>query len=477
MTSKRILIGAVAALLVAVAVALALVAGASGGNASGGWGDPIELPDVRATTSTAAVTPDGVAIAAWAEETERGFTILTAERAPGGEWSDPVNVGAARPWEPRSLRLAVNHRGDTALAFLLQNRGRTVAQASFRAAGNAWEAPQTISRVSRSLLDTATAVDGTGAVTVAWTTFDSAGSTVHVARRPAGGSWNDPVRWDQTTEAWVDLPALAPSAGAATRMLALSSARRWITRRTGVALAQIGRGDRWTPLPAPPITGATGYSTSMVSTTDGGIAVAWQQDRGAGRFATRFSTLGSSGRWTAPVTLAEVSDHSGVGELRTLPAGAGAGVVWAQWTDPWLSVGVRGVLPTADGRPGATVDLGEYPVEDLRDTFVAPGGRPGPAPDPLPSPPPPQANLVVSGSGTPAALWAGGAAGRFGGELTAALAEDTNWDSTEAIPAAGRWVKPLAIGTTDDTAVAVWASHHNSTGTGTHRIMLADRQE
>ena len=85
MTSKRILIGTVAAVLVAAAVALALVAGTSGAGSSTGWGDPIELPDVRATTSTAAVTPDGGAVVAWAEETERGFAIRTAERAPGGD--------------------------------------------------------------------------------------------------------------------------------------------------------------------------------------------------------------------------------------------------------------------------------------------------------------------------------------------------------------------------------------------------------
>lgn len=473
MTSKRVLIAVVAAVLVTVAVVVAAIAGRSGGP-SAGWGDPVELPGVRATTSAATVTQDGIAIVAWGEETEEGFSIRTAERAPGGEWGEPVRVGPSRPWEPRNLRLAVNSRGDVALVFMLQNRGRAVAQAAFRPAGDGWETPQTISRVSRSLMDTALALDGSGTVTVAWTTFDSSGSTVHVARRPAEGSWNDPERWDGATATWIDQPTLAATAGDATHMLVLSSATRAMTKRTGVTMADIDAGGRWTSLPAPPITGATGSSTVVTATADGGIAVAWQQARGSGRFATRFSTLGPSGRWTAPVALAEIADRGGFGELRAMPAGAGAAVAWAQWKDPWLSVSMRGVLPRADGRPGATVELGEYSVTDQRGTYFPARGSSAQVPDPLL--PPPQSNLVVSGAGTPAALWAGGDLGRFGGVLSAVVAEGATWDDVETIPAAGRWVKPLAIGTADDTPVAVWASHRNRTGTGTHRIMIADRQ-
>lgn len=86
--------------------------------------------------------------------------------------------GAAAAWLPaeaasrgapaRQPDVAMNARGDAAIAWTARLRGRPTVVATVRAAGGAWERPRRVSPLGRAAIDPAVAVTGSGRVVLAW---------------------------------------------------------------------------------------------------------------------------------------------------------------------------------------------------------------------------------------------------------------------------------------------------------------------
>ncbi|MBI2244878.1 MAG: hypothetical protein HYU55_13410 [Nocardioides sp.] len=154
----------------------------------------------------------------------------------------------------------------------------------------------------------AVAADGT--VTVVWATGAAPGSIVAV-RRPAGGSWGDPVVIGRGTQPQV----------AVDRRGAVTVA--WLTERAGradgVAAARQRAGGRWTTPVRLTGDGATPYAAGEVVldvNPRGDAVVAWaSRDRRDRPWRVRSAYRPAGGRWSGPgaATPADGSRHPQVG--------------------------------------------------------------------------------------------------------------------------------------------------------------------
>lgn len=156
----------------------------------------------------------------------------------------------------------------------------------------------------------ALAIDARGAVTVVWATGSTPGSVVAL-RRPAGGSWGDPVVIGHGTQPQV----------ATDRRGTVTVA--WLTRRAGrtdgVAVARHPAGGHWTTPVRLTSDAATPYAVDEVVldvNPAGDVVVAWtSRDRRDRPWRARSAYRPKGGPWSGPVAVTprDGSRHPQVG--------------------------------------------------------------------------------------------------------------------------------------------------------------------
>lgn len=180
-------------------------------NPAGIFRPTVQLDDADGEAPAAvAMSPAGGAIAAWGASLPGGTVVLSAaERRSGGGWRTLGDVGlGSRP------AVAMNGGGDALVAWpVADDDGRAGVDGVARRAGGDWE-PVTIVRRSAcgcTYTVGSVAVDGAGAMYVAWSRAEGRTSPVSaVATREAGaGAWRS-----TTIASPVDAaPRLAAGAG------------------------------------------------------------------------------------------------------------------------------------------------------------------------------------------------------------------------------------------------------------------------
>ncbi len=161
--------------------------------AGGGWSESVVLsdPDEEEPTSTqVAVDAAGNAIAVWGAWVEPGYSIQTASRPAGGEWSEPEPLGGlvflgARP------HLAMNADGDAVVTWSGFDGGEVVI-AAVRTAGGEWSEPETISAEMEEGTFSQVGIDAEGDAIAVWQQINPGENVVRAATRPAGGEWSEP---------------------------------------------------------------------------------------------------------------------------------------------------------------------------------------------------------------------------------------------------------------------------------------------
>jgi hypothetical protein len=278
----------------------------------GAAGEDSGSPDV-------AIDARGNAIVVWHrfDPVRRLNRVQSASRPAGGTWQPPVAVSSVDV-DATGARIAVDAQGG---AIALWDRpaaggGDPTAQSAVRQPDGTWQAPQDIPgssfRVNADL-----AVDPAGNAVVVWEriVFEPG---VLAAVRPAGGSWQGPVRLASTgLVPRVDYDA----AGNATAI--------WGSANAGVMVASRTAGGDWQPAATLDATGGT--VVANVAVDAGGDAIAtWSNANHPGAMARRRI----AGAWQETTRLSADGRSPSTPELAVDPSGNAV----AAWSDATAGV-------------------------------------------------------------------------------------------------------------------------------------------
>ena len=162
--------------------------------AGGPWAAPVDLSTVAGSRANPriVVDPGGSATAVWGSFTGT-YGIQTAARPLGGTWSAPAGLSAAGGDAFDTPQIAVDRRGTTTALWQRHDGSGWVVTSATRAAGGDWTTPVDLSATGRDSWDPQVAIDQAGTATAIWSRSVGNRRQVQAARRPAGGSWTEPV--------------------------------------------------------------------------------------------------------------------------------------------------------------------------------------------------------------------------------------------------------------------------------------------
>ena len=133
------------------------------------FGSPQNISPAGLTSDSPsiAVNRSGAATAVWRLTGKSENLIQASSRPPGGSFGAPVNVSLGND-NPLFPRLAMNERGDVAVAWSGDKSASEVARASVRLVGGGFSDPTPISPTSLDLFHPEPALGGSGDATVTW---------------------------------------------------------------------------------------------------------------------------------------------------------------------------------------------------------------------------------------------------------------------------------------------------------------------
>jgi hypothetical protein len=176
-----------------------IVEASSAATIGGPWSSPEQLSATGQDAAEPLVGIDGTgtATAVWQRPNGNGIAVQESQRSPSGGWSIPVNLSASgqAAYYPH---LAVDARGDVAVAWNNSAGNDNLVQVRTRMAGEAWGAAQDLLGPNEEAAGAATrvALDGQGDAVVAWDQYLPSGEyVVRAAEERAGtGVWSPPTQ-------------------------------------------------------------------------------------------------------------------------------------------------------------------------------------------------------------------------------------------------------------------------------------------
>ena len=145
-----------------------------------GPGSDVERPDV-------ALTATGNAVAVWQSTDGANAVIQAAARTAAGSWSTPQTISSGRSAE--APHVGIDSAGGAVAVWSL-HAAHIRVQAAVHPAGGGWAPEQTLSSPSEDALQPQVAVNPSGSVVAAWTSFDGLNYVIQSSSRPRGGAWS-----------------------------------------------------------------------------------------------------------------------------------------------------------------------------------------------------------------------------------------------------------------------------------------------
>ncbi|MCW2738928.1 PKD domain-containing protein [Nocardioides sp.] len=224
--------------------------------AAGAWTAPVELSGTAGLRANPriVVDPVGNATAVWGSFAGGSYGVQTASRPLGGTWTAPLDLARGEVFDTPAL--AVDHRGTTTAVWQSHDGSGWIVTSATREVGAPWGKAVALSPTGPDSWDPQVTVDPAGNATALWSRADEDGRVVQAARRPAGGSWSEPVDLTVGGDAWHPQVAVDP-AGNATTAWSRHDGKSWIVQARGLDAAG--------PV-VTEITGGTAASSSRVRT-------------------------------------------------------------------------------------------------------------------------------------------------------------------------------------------------------------------
>jgi hypothetical protein len=312
--------------------------------AGGAWEVPVTLAEsTSGLAPVLAVDPQGDATVAWSRGEGGGASVVElATRPAGAAWGSPVEISSSTEHEAAFPEIAVNGRGDAAIAWRDAEAGGVALKARDREAGGAWSAPATLLAAAPQNSVESVALDEQGAAIALMGKLNGATFEVWSAERPPGGSWQPGEARSEAGHEALDGELVFDVGGDATAT--------WVehlTGGTGETLVAASRpaGGAWQKAVAVSSKEHDTLSPRLAIDRSGDVTAAWAQETTSHHYELRAATRPFGGAWETPSTVASTVDEEFA--LAVAPGGQ-ATMLW-----PAYLGGASYALDAAARSPGA----------------------------------------------------------------------------------------------------------------------------
>ena len=155
----------------------------------GSWSEPVDLAEMSQGANPEpwlAVDWEGNNTAVW----KQGEVIMSSFRSFAGAWQEPVPLSEGESFTPEA---AMDARGDATAVWMHYDGSHYVVESAYRPEQGEWEAATLVSQPGEEGGNPHVAIDANGDAVVIWRGEDEGQDRIRAAYRAAGGSWSDPV--------------------------------------------------------------------------------------------------------------------------------------------------------------------------------------------------------------------------------------------------------------------------------------------
>ena len=156
------------------------------------WLQPLDISAPEATRPQVAIDSQGDSVAVWQRHDGGKWIIEAATRPAGGDWQPPVEIstgshGAENP------AVAIDPQGEAVAVWWRYNGAQDIIEAATLPAGGAWQPPVEISPEGQSALEPEVTFDLQGNAVAVWASMEGGHWIAEAASRTPGGIWQAPV--------------------------------------------------------------------------------------------------------------------------------------------------------------------------------------------------------------------------------------------------------------------------------------------
>lgn len=316
--------------------------------AGGEWSQP-EFLTADASISTTphlAVNADGDAVATWVELDGGEFLqeVVASVRPAGGEWSDfEVVAPEADDENGGSPQVGIDAEGNATAVW--QETDENVVRTASLPVGGDWTVPEDLSADGDNAGAPRIAVSAAGDAVAAWTVNDGGTFSLHAKTRPPGGDWSDQ---EDVSAAGEDLgePALAiDSNGAVASWLSADGGEKIV--RAAVRPAGDGEWSEPDDVSSP---AQEFRSLALATNVAAGAIAIWTSFDGTTNFV-QAAVRPPGGEWSEPDDLSDVGEDAGLANL-AFDAAGNAIAIWGHRVGDGFVAEAAGydfVAPRLDG--------------------------------------------------------------------------------------------------------------------------------
>jgi hypothetical protein len=242
------------------------------GKAPGGsWTEPIEiahLPMASDPEPWLAVDWEGNNTAVW----KQGEVIMSSFRTFAGEWGEPIPLSPDESFTPQA---AMDGRGDATAVWMHYDGSHYVVESAYRPEQGEWEEPTLVSQPGEEGGNPHVALDAKGDALVVWRGEDEGEERLRAAYRPVGGEWGKAVDVSAPGEQIQSPRAAVDPDGNAIAVWSGSHAEGGGWDLVHASFKPVGEG--WEEPVVLSTEGGNGFPSDIVFDNSGNASVIWQR--------------------------------------------------------------------------------------------------------------------------------------------------------------------------------------------------------
>jgi hypothetical protein len=287
------------------------------------WGAPETLAE--ATSPQVVVDRNGNWTVSWERSAGLNVVIESSSRAPGGSWSEPVEITEFLQGADPEPFLAVDWEGNNTVVWVQEE----TVMSSFRTFAGEWGEPIPLSE-GESFTPQA-AMDGRGDATAVWMHYDGSHYVVESAYRPEQGEWGEATLLSEPGEEGGN-PHVAISGGVAGNGNSLVVWRGEDEGEESLRAAYRSHGGEWGEAADLSDPGEHVESPRAALDTDGNAVAVWAgntlEPGGNDIVHAAYMPLGEA--WEEPVALSAAGGDGFPNDV-VFDTRGNASVIWQRW--------------------------------------------------------------------------------------------------------------------------------------------------
>lgn len=215
--------------------------------------------------------------------------------AAQAEWLPPVDISEMSEYIA-APDVALDSEGNATAVWTRWNGSATVVETSFRPAGHAWEAPETLAEATSPQV----VVDRNGNWTVDWERGVGSNVVIETTSRAPGGSWSEPVEVTEFAQGADPEPFLAVDWEGSNTIV-------WVQEETVMSSFRTFAGEWGEPIP---LSEGNSYTPQAAMDGRGDATAVWMHYDGS-RYVVESSYRPEQGEWGAATVVSAPGEEGG----------------------------------------------------------------------------------------------------------------------------------------------------------------------